>query len=410
MIPDKRRALWYNDPPMRRIYLDYASTTPVDPRVLREMKPYFTDQFYNPSALYKEGVEVKKIIESARNSIAKILNGQPRDIIFTGSGTESVNLAITGLVYAYRRENPGKTPHIITSVIEHSAVLEVCRMLEMEAYAKVTYLPVHEDGCVKPSDVENALTENTVLVSIMYANNEIGSVQLVKEIARRVKLWKLDKKRELNNYPFVHTDASQAVNYCSIDREKLGLDMVTIDGQKIYGPKGVGILYAKSYIPLVGIMLGGGQEKGLRPGTENVPAIVGIAKALDIAIKVQEKESARLKILRDSFFFELLKVLPEAIINGGIENRLPNNINFCVPGVDAEFLVLELDAQGIACAFVSACENLNDISESYVIGALPQAKECARSSIRLSLGRETSYSDLKRVLKILPALCKLARF
>ena len=395
---------------MKRIYLDYASTTPVDRKVFKAMTPFFEDLFFNPSALYKEGVEVKKIISEARTSVAKTINAQARDVIFTASGTESVNLAIQGVVQAYRKENPGKMPHIITSVIEHSAVLETCRNLEMDALAKITYVPVSEDGRVKPADIENALNENTILVTVMYANNEIGTLQPIKEIARRVKLWKIHNKKEVSDYPFVHTDASQAANYCELDREKIGVDMMTLDGQKIYGPKGVAVLYAKSYIPLVSITYGGGQEKGLRAGTENISAIVGMAKALEIAQAMKEKESARLSELRDFFFSELPKVLPHAKINGSREERLPNNINFCIPNVNAEFLVLELDAKGIACASLSACENLNDESRSYVVGSLPQGDECSRSSIRLSMGRGTEKSYLKKVLALLPELCARATF
>ena len=395
---------------MKRIYLDYASTTPVDPKVMKAMKPYFSDGFFNPSALYKEGVEIKKAVDDARASVAKVLNAQAQDIVFTASGTESVNLALQGVVLAYRKENPGKMPHIITSLIEHSAVLETCRTFEMDALAKVSYISVAEDGRVKPADIENALTENTVLVTVMYANNEIGTIQPIKEIARRIKLWKIEKKREVNEYPFVHTDASQAANYCVLDREKLGIDLMTLDGQKIYGPKGVALLYIKKYIPCTSIVYGGGQERSLRAGTENVPAIVGMAKALEIVQAMKEKETARLFPIRDFFFDELAKVLPQAKINGSREERLPNNINFCIPGVNAEFLVLELDANGVACASLSACENLNDESESYVVGSLPQGKECSRSSIRLSLGRGTSKNDVQKVLKLLPELCVKARF
>ena len=280
----------------------------------------------------------------------------------------------------------------------------------MDALVKITYISVDEDGRVKPADIEKALTEHTILVTVMYANNEIGTLQPIKEIARRVKLWKLHNKREVDGYPFVHTDASQAANYCELDREKLGVDMMTLDGQKIYGPKGVGVLYAKHYIPLVPVIYGGGQEKNLRAGTENIAAIVGMAKALEIAQSMKEKESARLSELRDFFFNELPKVLPRAKINGSKSERLPNNINFCIPHVNAEFLVLELDAKGISCASLSACENLNDESRSYVVASLPQGSECSRSSIRLSMGRYTEKKHLKKVLALLPELCARARF
>jgi cysteine desulfurase len=395
---------------MKRIYLDYASTTPLDQKVLKVMWPYLQNEFYNPSAIYKEGVEIKKKVSEARAKIAHILNACSADIIFTGSGTESVNLAIRGVVSAYKNANPEKMPHIITSVIEHSAVLEVCRSIEMLAMAEVTYLSVDENGKVRVEDVENALKEETILVSVMYVNNEIGTIEPIKEIARRVKLWKIDKKRNVEDYPFVHTDASQAGNYCLLDREKLGIDLMTLDGHKIYGPKGVAMLYIKKYIPCSSVIEGGGQENGLRPGTENVPAIIGFAKALEIAQEIKEKETARLTILRNYFFDEIQKILPEVKINGSKEDRLPNNINFCIPNINAEFLVLELDAKGIACASLSSCENLNSESVSYVVASLPQGKECARSSIRLSMGRGTRKEDLKAVLKVLPELVRKARF
>lgn len=393
-----------------RIYLDYASTTPLDKKVLKAMKPYLQGSFFNPSAIYKEGVEIKKKINEAKASIASILNAQASDIIFTASGTESINLAIRGIVEAYKKSYPEKTPHIITSVIEHSATLEVCRSLEMGARAEVTYLPVDEDGKIKASDVEKALRDETILVTVMYANNEIGTIEPIKEIARRVKLWKIDKKRNAEDYPFVHTDASQAVNYCILDREKLGVDLMTLDGHKIYGPKGVAVLYMKKYVSCESIINGGGQEGGMRPGTENVSGIIGMAKALEITQKIKEKESARLIILRDYFFDEIIKIFPKAKINGSREDRLPNNINFCIPNMNAEFLVLELDACGVACASLSSCENLNDESVSYVVQNLPQGEECARSSIRLSMGRGTSKGHLKKVLKLLPELVKKAYF
>ena len=394
---------------MKRIYLDYASTTPVDKRVFRAMQPYMSKIFFNPSSIYKEGVLARKILEDSRKEIAKILNAQAKDIFFTASGTEADNLAIFGVVKEFVKNNPGKIPHLITSKIEHQAILEMCRRLEMDGLAKVTYLSVNKDGQVNPDDVSKNLNENTILVSVMYANNEIGSIQPIKEIARRIKLWKLENKRELNDYPFVHTDASQAVNYCSLDREKLGIDMITLDGQKIYGPKGVAVLYSKSYIPISPIFYGGGQENGLRSGTENLPAIVGITEALKIASILREKESLRLSKIRNYFFEELKKVLPNSIVNGGLEDRLPNNINFCIPNVNAEFLVLELDSKGIACASLSACENLNDEASSYVVKSLPEREGCDKSSIRLSLGRGTTKGHLKKVLKLLPELCKLAK-
>lgn len=395
---------------MKRIYLDYAATTPLDKKVLNSMKPYFQKDYYNPSSIYKEGVQIKNKLNEAKASVAKILNAQKSDIIFTASGTESVNLSLRGVVEAYRKTNPEKMPHIITSVIEHGAVLETCRFLEMEAKAEVTYLPVSEEGKIKLLDIENALRPETILISVMYANNEIGTIEPIKEISRRIKLWKISKKRDVDQYPFFHCDASQAANYCTLDREKLGIDMMTLDGHKIYGPKGVGLLYIKKYIPCDSIIFGGGQENGLRPGTENVPAIIGFAKALEIAERIKEKESLRLTVLRDYFFEEIKKIIPEIRINGSLSDRLPNNINFCIPNVNAEFLVLELDAKGISCASLSSCENLNDESISYVIKSLPQGKECARSSIRLSMGRGTSKKDLKKVIKILPDLIKKATF
>jgi cysteine desulfurase len=295
-------------------------------------------------------------------------------------------------------------------MIEHSAVLEVCRALEMEAKAEVTYVKPNEEGIIMASEIEKFLNDKTILVSVMYANNEIGTIQPIKEIARRIKLWKINKKRNTEDYPFVHTDASQAGNYCILDREKLGIDMMTLDGHKIYGPKGIALLYKKKYIPCVSIVKGGGQEEGLKPGTENVPAIIGMVKALEITQRMREKESKRLIELRDYFFREIFNVIPEVKINGSKNERLPNNINFCIPNINAEFLVLELDAKGIACASLSSCENLNNESVSYVVRSLPEGEKCARSSIRLSMGRGTRKGDLKAVLKLLPGLVMKAKF
>jgi cysteine desulfurase len=378
---------------MKRIFLDYASTTPLDPKVEKAMRPYFTKNFGNPSALYKEGLVAKAVIKESREKIARLLNVRGEEIIVTASGTEADNLAIIGLFNNFKKQFK---PHFITTIIEHPAVIEACKHIEQEG-GEVSYIPVEEDGIVDPEKIKAALKPTTVLVSVMYANNEIGTIQPIRDIARVVREY---RERNATEFPYIHTDASQAANYLDLSFQKLGVEMMTLDASKVYGPKGIGLLAVRRSVPLQPISFGGGQEKGLRPGTENVPAIVGMAEALVAAQALREKETARLRALQDYFFENVIKILPNVIINGDRNARLPNNINICIPGLDAEFAVIKLDHEGISCSSASSCMNLSENSYSYVIDALPnRGKECRESSLRFTFGRATTKAELSLTLK-----------
>ncbi len=392
----------------KRIFLDYASATPLDPKVFREMKPYFENAFENPSSLYGEGLFAKRAVESARKEIADLIRGRSQEIIFTGSGTESVNLALLGIFESAKKnfESRNKVPHIVTTSIEHPAVIEVCREIENRG-GKVTYVDPDENGIIDPKKIRAALTDETILVSVMYANNEIGTIEPIAEIGKAIRAFKNDRSDRSHLYPFFHMDASQAANYLELGRDKLGVDLMTLDGSKIYGPKGVGVLYKKEIVPLAPIIFGGGQEKGLRSGTENVAAIVGMAAALRIAQAMREKESARLSKLRDYCIEKLMKIASSISLNGNATQRLPNNVSICIPDHDGEFMVIQLDAAGIAVASVSACKNLSEKTMSYVIEALGEkGKKCAGSSLRISFGRSTTKKDIDGFLKRIALLLR----
>jgi cysteine desulfurase len=377
---------------MKRIFLDYASTTPLDRKVAKAMAPFTTKHFGNPSALYKEGLVAKAALKDARERIAPLLNIRVEEIIFTGSGTEADNLALLGLFNHFKKQF---TPHIITTAIEHPAVLEACKYIEQQG-GEVSYIGVEEHGIVDPQKIKAALKPTTILVSVMYANNEIGTIQPIREIARQVKEYREANKTE---FPFMHTDASQAANYLDLSFQKLGVELMTLDASKIYGPKGIGLLGVRRTVPLTPILFGGGQEKGLRAGTENVPAIVGMAAALVAAQAMKEKETVRLKALQDYFIAQVIKISPNVLINGDSVLRLPNNVNICIPGLDAEFAVIKLDHEGISCSSASSCMNLSENSYSYVIDALPErGKNCRESSLRFTFGRYTTKRELRLTL------------
>ncbi len=383
----------------KTIYVDNASATMQDPRVLRAMLPYFNKKSSNPSSIHKSGLQASKAISDARNKIAKLIFAHSDEIIFTGSGTESDALAIIGLANYYFLHTT-KIPHIVTTNIEHSAVLENCKMLEKQGKAELTYIEVESDGIVDPKKVRDAIKENTILVSVMYANNEIGTVQPIQEIAKVIR-----NIRKGGQQIYLHTDACQAVNYLDISNvERLGVDMMSFNGSKIYGPKGVGVLYKKRGVELAPIYAGGGQEYGLRSGTENVPGIVGMAHALKITEDMKDKEVARLTVLRDYFFTELEslsnRVDYKIKINGDKVNRLPNNINISILGISHELLVIELDAHGVEVSNKSACKSEEE-GNSHVINAIRNGDKFTSESIRFSLGRYTAKSDIKKTIKIL---------
>ncbi len=397
----------------KRIFLDYASATPILPEVLGIMSQYAKKNFANPSALYKEALLVDRDITEARKTIAGILKALPHEIVFTGSGTEADNLALFGIVgSAFTSNKKNAAPHIIVSSFEHSAILESAKIFEKNG-GKVTYLSVTEDGYIDPEDVLSALTPHTVLVSIMYANNEIGTIQPIKDIAKIIRYYKkhtahqkLSKKNlDRHSYPLFHTDASQAGNYCSLEVLSLGVDLMTLDSAKVYGPKGIGMLYVKRGVNLSPRIVGGGQEGGRRSGTENASSIIGFAHALRAVQADKAREIKRVSALRDYAMKEILHKVPGAHRNGGGENILPNTLNICFPGADAEFLVLKLDARGIAVSSSSSCQSKKEDSRSKVIAVLGK-KGCDASSLRITLGRYAVKSDLSKLISYFPEILK----
>ena len=370
---------------MKSIYLDNAATTQLDKVVLDEMMPYLTIEYGNPGSMHHMGIQAKTAISNARTKVANLLNCQPDEIVFTGSGTESDNLAILG----YARANKNKGNHIITTSIEHHAVLHSFQQLEKEGF-RVTILNVNLDGFIDLEKLKKEITPETILVSIIYANNEIGVIQDISEIAKICKDQKI----------IFHTDACQAAGYLDIDVKKLGIDLMTLNGSKIYGPKGVGILYKRKGVKLEPIVFGGGQENNLRSGTENVANIVGFAKALDEVEKHKESETKRITKLRDYMIEELLK-LPETRLNGSKEKRLPNNVNISFLNIEGESLILFLNEHGICCSTGSACTS-HSLEPSHVIVALGLPHELGHSSIRFSLGKHNTNEEIDFVLKQVP--------
>lgn len=367
---------------MREVYMDNAATTPLDSEVLNEMMPYFTDVFGNPGSLHNKGLQAKDAVTKARILIARNFNCQPEEIIFTGSGTESDNLAVMG----YARKNKDKGKHIITSTIEHHAVLDAFDKLEKEGF-KVTRLKVNGEGLVAAQEFEKAIRKDTILASICYANNEIGVIQDIKTLSGICRKHKVA----------FHTDACQAANYLTLDVKELGVDLMTINGSKIYGPKGTGVLFKSKNIQIEPIVFGGGQEGGIRSGTENVPGIVGIAKALEIAQESKSQHSKQQTELRDYLIKELLKI-PETKLNGHKTQRLPNNVNISFLNIEGESILLKLNEEGIYASTGSACTSTS-LDPSHVILALGLPHELGHSSIRFSIGKATTKDDIDYVLQ-----------
>lgn len=387
----------------RDVYLDNAATTPVRPEVLAAMMPYFSEQFGNPSALYNRGRAAKRVLMDARKTIATALNCNPGEIIFTGGGTESNNLAIQGLM----KFHAAKGNEIVTSSFEHHAVLTVAETLQKSGSKHVT-VPVDHEGIVDLKTLEDAITEKTVVVSIMYANNEVGTVQDIPAIAKVIR----DKKKLWNRgvleTPFFHTDACQATQYLNINVKELGVDFMTINSSKIYGPKGVGALYIRNGIKLAATMIGGGQENKLRSGTENIPGIVGFAKAVELAVQERDAESARLTTLRDYFITRILKEIPKVVLNGHATKRLPGNINVSILDIEGEAILLYLDEYGIAASTGSACDSAS-LDPSHVILALGRPYEFAHGSMRFTLGKSTTREDIDYTMDILKPVCEVLR-
>ncbi len=383
----------------KRVYFDYASTTPIDPRVLKVMDPYLSLKFANPSSLYKEGVETRYAIDLARKKVATALQSKPEEIIFTSGGTESNNIAILGTYFHHKNVLKKEKIHFVTTSIEHSSVLEVFEYIRSMG-GKVTYVSPEENGIVSAKKIGEALRPETVLVSVMYVNNEIGTIQPIRDIGKIIKM----KKDEGQGIVF-HVDACQA-GYLSLLVNDFHLDLLTLDGSKVYGPKGTGILFRKgssgsSFIPLSPLQFGGGQENGQRPGTENVAGIVGCAESLYLLQRERLTESKRLEILRNRLQGELLQKIKNVKINGELQKRVPHILNICLPGLDAEYAVLRLDALGCSLSSVTSCKNLSEDSSSYVIEELYQNHSCSKSSLRISMGRYTTTQEVNMLASAL---------
>jgi cysteine desulfurase len=375
----------------RRVYLDNSATTPVDKEVFEAMLPFLTEKFGNASSIHFFGQEARAAVDRARHQVAELVNARPAEIVFTSGGTESNNLAVRGLIEA----NDKYGRHIITSQIEHSAVKEVCADLEKRG-CEVTYLPVYEDGIVRIEDVKAAVREDTILISIMTANNEIGTVQPVAEIGRFVR-----ELRDGGKKIWFHTDAVQAAGKIKVDVEEIGCDLLSISAHKIYAPKGVGALYVRRGVRLHKQNIGGHQERERRGGTENVPYIAAFGKACELAKQNLEKDSARLAELRNKFESEVGEKISDLVFNGKRENRLPNIANISFRFIEGEGLLINLDMQGVAVSTGSACSS-GSLEPSPIIRALGSNDELARGAIRFSFGKENTSEDVEYLLEILP--------
>ncbi|MEC9309176.1 MAG: cysteine desulfurase family protein [Chloroflexota bacterium] len=372
-------------------YLDHAGTTPTSPEVVEAMLPYFGHLYGNPSSVHTVGQEARHALDDARESVSHVLNCRTREIVFTSGGTESDNAAVHGAVTALQETGN----HIITSVVEHHAVLHACQYMENMG-CEVTYLPVDNEGIVHPEFVYNAITPNTTLVTLMYANNEIGSINPISDISKAVRI----RSEELQRTIVMHTDAVQAAGFLSLDVQELGVDMLSLSGHKFYGPKGSGMLFLRRGTPFLPLMLGGGQERERRSGTENIAGIVGLSKALKVADDLRDETSSHCLALRSEIIERVMREIPCVRLNGGIENRLPNNINFAFDGVEGEAILLGLDMAGIAASSGSACSS-GSLEPSHVLLALGQTAELARSSLRVTLGKQNTMEEINYFIKTL---------
>ena len=372
---------------MKQIYLDHASTTPVRPEVVEAMVPYFTEHFGNPSSIYPLGQEASDAVADARAALAGILGASPREVYFTSGGTEADNWALKG----FARANAAKGRHIVTSAIEHHAVLHACEALEKEGFA-VTYLPVDEHGLVRPADFEAALRPDTILASIMFANNEIGTIEPVAELAAIAR----------EHGVAFHTDAVQAFGHVPIDVGALGIDMLSASSHKLYGPKGVGLLYIRKGLKVANFIDGGQQERGRRGSTENVPGIVGFAKAAELAVAEMDAEHDRQLALRDHAIRRILAEIPSAKLNGSWESRLANNVNVSFEFIEGEGMLLSLAARGICVSSGSACTS-GSLDPSHVLLAIGLPHEIAHGSLRMTLGRDTTRADVDAAVDALAA-------
>lgn len=373
---------------MKRIYLDYAATTPMHPEVAKAMQPYFTESFGNPSSIYSYGQEARSAIEEARNGIATFIGAKEEEIVFTSGGTEADNFALKGIAFA----NESRGNHVITSSIEHHAVIESCKFLERKGF-NLTYLPVDRSGLVDPDDVKNAVTNKTILISIMHGNNEIGTIQPIVDISKIA--------REAGIY--FHTDAVQTLGHIPMNVNSLGIDLLSMSAHKLYGPKGVGALYIRKGTKVIPLMNGGAQERGQRSGTENVPSLVGFGKAVQLAQQEIYHEAEQLTSLRDQLIAGILRRIDDAYLNGHPTKRLPNNVNITIDYIEGESVCLKLDLEGICASTGSACSSAI-LEPSYVLLAMGLPPERAHCSVRFTLGKWTSEEDVLRVLEVLPRI------
>ena len=442
---------------MKKIYLDNAATTPVASEVLGAMKPYFCDDFGNPSSIHSYGQVARSAVDESRQKIAKFLNCEPGEIIFTSGGSESDNLAIRGIIDNFKSEirisksetnlnvqnskqhklatsnyklRTNLLPHVITSAFEHHAVLDTVKELEREGKIEATYIKPDKDGLIAPADIERAIKENTVLISIMYVNNEIGTIQPIREIGKLIQRINLQRSKkqetitkqihnskfEIPDYGkksfqiFFHTDAVQAPEYCDMDMKYLHVDLLTMSVHKIYGPKGIGLMFIKKGTPLKHQIIGGGQEYRLRAGTENVVGIVGFAEAVTLIknLKLKTKNyNLKLKNLRDKLIDGLLKI-PGSRLNGSREHRTPNNVNISFDNAEGESILINLDMAGVAASSGSACTS-GSLEPSHVLTAIGVPAEKSHGSIRFTLGRSTSEEDIDYVIKIMPGIIEKLR-
>jgi cysteine desulfurase len=378
----------------KRVYLDNAATTQIDKSVLNKIFDYDKNFSGNASSIYQEGVEAKKELSLCREKIARKIQGRHEEIFFTSGGTESNNLALIGVFQRYKRENKDGIPKIIISSIEHASVYDTAKYLE-KLGAQIEIVDVDSDGFVRPLDIIEKIDENTILVSLMYANNEIGSIQKVGAVGRYVREW---REKNKSVYPYFHSDACQAGNYLPVDVPRLRVDLLTVNSSKIYGPKGVAFLYIRKGVKIDPILIGGGQEGEMRSGTENIGSIIGLTESFLQAQSLREKESERLLLLQKYFFTKIKKDFPTFSINGSEIERLPNNINIHIPGFSAEEMVVRLDSFGISVSAKSACSSV-DTEGSYVIMAIGKGEKESKESLRITMGRDTTKKDLDFLLQ-----------
>ncbi len=379
---------------MQKVYLDNAATTKVRNEVVEAMLPYFTEYFGNPSSLHLFAREAGKGLDTARAQVAKALNAKPEEIIFTGGGSESDNMVLRGIPEAYKK----KGKHVITSAVEHHAVLHTLEAMEKEGRVEVTYLPVDEYGMVTAEQVEKAIRPDTVLVSIMFANNEVGTIMPIEQIGETCKKYGV----------LFHTDAVQAVGHVPVDVEKMHIDLLSLSGHKFHGPKGVGALYVRKGVRIPALILGGAQERRKRAGTENVPGIVGMGKAIELATAELEDNAAKMKVLRDRLIFGIPARIPDVKLNGHPTERLPNNVNFSIRFIEGESILLMLDLNGIAASSGSACTS-GSLDPSHVLLAMGLSHEVAHGSLRLTLSEFTTPEEIDYMLDTLPPIVEKLR-